>query len=211
MSLNAAFDSPESKRRYVARLYEVDLSVLPLAAPPANPVQVNGLLIPRGEREFETSGDWCNMDAGACAYVDSNQQLVVYSIYHFLAKPGGGGSTPILKSLEFRATDFAPVALIEDGWVELYEQPRLGGRRLSILGPWNASIADTRRAYVDDKRFETARSIRYRADAVQRETGILPPAAQLGGGDDPGSGGGLIAFVTSIRSEHVRAGDVEAW
>ena len=156
---------PLDQGRNVARLYEVDLSVLPLAAPPANPVQVNGLLIPRGEREFETSGDWCNMDAGACAYVDSNQQLIVYSIYHFLAKPGGGGSTPILKCLEFRATDFAPVALIEDGWVELYEQPRLGGRRLSILGPWNASIADTRRAYVDDKRFETARSIRYQLPA----------------------------------------------
>ena len=156
---------PLDQGRNVARLYEVDLSVLPLAAPPANPVQVNGLLIPRGEREFETSGDWCNMDAGACAYVDSNQQLIVYSIYHFLAKPGGGGSTPILKCLEFRATDFAPVALIEDGWVELYEQPRLGGRRLSILGPWNASIADTRRAYADDKRFETARSIRYQLPA----------------------------------------------
>jgi hypothetical protein len=156
---------PLDQGRNVARLYEVDLSVLPLAAPPANPVQVTSLLAPRGEREFETSDDWCNMDAGACAYVDSNQQLIVYSVYHFLAKPRGGGSTPILKCLEFRATDFAPISLIEDGWVELYEQPRLGGRRLSILGPWNASIADTRRAYVDDKRFETARSIRYQLPA----------------------------------------------
>ena len=48
----------------------------------------------RDEREFETSGDWCNMDAGACAYVDSNQQLIVYSVFHFLAKIGGGAVRP---------------------------------------------------------------------------------------------------------------------
>ena len=102
------------------------------------------------------------MDAGACAYVDSNQQLIVYSVFHFLAKiGGGGGDDPVFKCLEFRATDFSTVALIEDGWVDLYEQSGLVGRRLAILGPWTASIQDTSHVFADDLPFTVTRSIRY--------------------------------------------------
>jgi hypothetical protein len=155
--------SPFGAGENKAYLFEVDLAVLPNVTPGAVINLPASFLSFMDEHQFGTSGNWCNMDAGACAYVDSNQQLIVYSVFHFLAKIGGdhGGEDPVLKCLEFRATDFSPIALIEDAWVDLYEQAGLEGRRLSILGPWNASIQDTSLVFVDDLPVLAARSIRY--------------------------------------------------
>lgn len=154
--------NPLDPGKNVAYLFEVDLDLLP--GPRARNVAdlPAGFLQLRDQRELDTSGNWCNMDAGACAYVDSNQQLIVYSVFHFLSKiGGGGGEDPVFKCLEFRATDFSTVALIEDGWIDLYEQSGLVGRRLAILGPWTAAIQDTSRVFADDLPFTVTRSIRY--------------------------------------------------
>jgi hypothetical protein len=155
--------NPLDPGRNVATLFALDLDALP-----DGPAAGNALKLPQkfaefvDVRELDTGGNWCNMDAGGCAYVDSNQQLIVYSVFHFLAKiGGGGGDLPVLKCLEFRATDFSPVALIEDGWVDLYEQAGLVGRRLAVLGPWTASVQDTARVFADDLPFTVSRSIRY--------------------------------------------------
>lgn len=174
--------NPLEPGRNKAYLFEMDVGILPAAVPPGGPAELpQDFLRFQDEREFETSGNWCNMDAGACAYVDSNQQLIVYSVFHFLAKIGGaGGDDPVLKCLEFRATDFSPVALIEDGWVDLYEQAGLVGRRLAFLGPWNASIQDTSRVFADDLPFATTRSIRYQLPAGT--SFVLHPLTDFAGG-----------------------------
>lgn len=173
---------PLNAGRNKAYLFEVDLTLIPTARTRTALVGLPaGFLHFRDEREFETSGNWCNMDAGACAYVDSNQQLIVYSVYHHLTKIGGpGGDDPVLRCLEFRATDFSPIQLIEDGWVDLYERAALQGRRLAILGPFNASIQDTGPIFVDDTQFDVTRSIRY-----QLPTGtafVLHPQTDFAGG-----------------------------
>ena len=150
--------------------------------PAAPPSYRQDFLRFQDEREFETSGNWCNMDAGACAYVDSNQQLMVYSVFHFLAKIGGaGGDDPVLKCLEFQ------------GHRLLSRRPdrgRLGrpvraGRsgRTTIRassGPWNASIQDTSRVFADDLPFTTTRSIRYQLPAGT--SFVLHPLTDFAGG-----------------------------
>ncbi|MEZ0334196.1 MAG: hypothetical protein ACAI18_09325 [Gemmatimonadales bacterium] len=174
--------NPLDPGKNTAYLFEVDLSALPNAARARSPATLpTGFLRYRDEREFETSGNWCNMDAGACAYVDSNQQLIVYSVFHFLAKiGGGGGDDPVFKCLEFRATDFSTVALIEDGWVDLYEQSGLVGRRLAILGPWTASIQDTSHVFADDLPFTVTRSVRYQLPVGT--SFVLYPLTDFSGG-----------------------------
>ena len=166
-NISEAQPNPLDPGRNAAYLFEVDLDAVPDGAPAGNPPKLpQEFLEFVAVREFDTSGNWCNMDAGACAYVDSNQQLIVYSVFHFLAKiGGGGGDLPVLKCLEFRATDFSPIALIEDGWVDFYEQAGLVGRRLAVLGPWTASVQDTSHIFSDDLPFTVTRSIRYQLPA----------------------------------------------
>jgi len=115
-------------------------------------------------RTFEAGGDWYNMDAAACAYVDSNQHLIIYSVHHFLSPMRGesGGEVNALKAIEFRAADFVDVVeRIEDAWVELYEQPGLQGRRLTVLGPLDMPVSNTQKTKVDGKRFERVGSVRF--------------------------------------------------
>jgi len=115
-------------------------------------------------RLFEADEDWYNMDAASCAYVDSNQHLIVYSVHHFLSPFRGesGGQVNALKAIEFRAADFIDVVdRIEDAWVELYEKPGLRGRRITVLGPLDMPIPDTRKTRVNDKRFERVGSVRF--------------------------------------------------
>ncbi len=148
-----------------AYLFKVALGALPATAPQSGPARLPEDFVTLQEScLFETSGNWCNMDAGACVYVDSNQQLIVYSVYHFLAPIRGAATTGdlVMKCLEFRATEFAsPITRIEDAWVDLYEDPGLQGRRLALAGPWDSSIENTERIYADDKQFNVAASIRY--------------------------------------------------
>jgi hypothetical protein len=173
--------NPLDPGRNKAYLFEMDAGILPAAAPAGGPAELpQDFLRFQDEREFQTSGNWCNMDAGACAYVDSNQQLIVYSVFHFLAKIGGGsGELPVLKCLEFRATNFSPIALLEDGWVDLYEQAGLVGRRLAFVGPWNASVQDTSRVFADDLPFTVTRSIRYQLPPGT--SFVLHPLTDFGG------------------------------
>jgi hypothetical protein len=152
-----------------AYLFEVDLPALPLRLPRTGAAQLEPSFLQLANAAvFDTGGNWCNMDAGACAYVDSNQQLIVYSVYHFLERIRGSlvGAPLVLKTLEFRATDFiTPVTRIEDAWVELYEDPGMQGLRLALLGPWDSSIEDAERIYVDDKPFTSAASARVQVPA----------------------------------------------
>jgi hypothetical protein len=70
--------------------------------------------------------------------------------------------------------------LIEDGWVDLYEQAGLVGRRLAVLGPWTASVQDTSRIFSDDLPFTVARSIRYQLPAGT--SFVLHPHTDFAGG-----------------------------
>jgi hypothetical protein len=147
-----------------AYLMKVDLACLPAVDQEAPIALTEDFLSPIATRTFATSGNWCNMDAGSCAYVDNNQQLIVYSVYHFMAPIRAGLTTgdPALKCLEFRATSFGePILDFEDAWVELYEQQGLQGRRLTLLGHLESSIEDTRHAFVEGHPFMGAMSARY--------------------------------------------------
>jgi hypothetical protein len=115
-------------------------------------------------RVFESAGDWFNMDAGACAYVDSNQQLMVYAVYHFLSPLRDRKTNDRLgfKFVEFRATEFMDIVdRIEDAWVELYEASSCSGRRLALFGPWDSSIENTSQCFVCDDPFERPVSVRF--------------------------------------------------
>ncbi len=119
-------------------------------------------------RVFDNDGDWFNMDAGASAYVDSNQQLIVYAVHHFLTPLRGKktGDTLGFKCVEFRATEFIEVVdRIEDAWVELYEDGNCNGRRLALIGPWDSSIENTRQCFADDEPFEQPISVRFQIPA----------------------------------------------
>jgi hypothetical protein len=150
-----------------AYLFEVTLpdewlDTPPLATPgPELPADFVTFL---SARVFDTAGDWFNMDAGACAYVDSNQQLIVYGVHHFLTPLRGKktGDRLGFKCVEFRATAFADVIdRIEDAWVELYDDEAFGGRRLALLGPWDSSIENTKQSFVGEDPFEMPVSVRF--------------------------------------------------
>jgi hypothetical protein len=147
-----------------AYLMKVDLAYLPAFNKEAPVALTEAFLTPVATRTFATSGNWCNMDAGSCAYVDNNQQLIVYSVYHFMAPIRAGLTTGDLavKCLEFRSTSFGePILDLEDAWVELYEHPGLEGRRLTLLGHSECSIEDTRHAFVGGHPFTGVMSTRY--------------------------------------------------
>ncbi|MCI0436230.1 MAG: hypothetical protein L0271_21695 [Gemmatimonadetes bacterium] len=115
-------------------------------------------------RVFEHAGDWYNMDAGASAYVDSNQQLILYAVYHFLTPFRGKkkGDVLVLKCVEYRAHDFTDVIdHIEDAWIELYEGTDCSGRRVTLLGPLDASFEDTKHCFCEDASFQVVRSARF--------------------------------------------------
>ncbi|HYH80097.1 MAG TPA: hypothetical protein VEX86_09870 [Longimicrobium sp.] len=184
--------NPLSAGENRAYLFKVAHEMLPLAPVP-QPAQLAGSFMAFVDsKRFETSGNWCNMDAGSCAYVDSSQQLVVYSVYHFLAPIRGDLMTApmVLKCLEFRATRFAArIDRIEDAWIDLYEEPGLAGRRLALLGPWDSSIEDTARVTADDRVFDVTASVRYqipddRAFVLHPQPGFtgVPPLVLTGTG-----------------------------
>ena len=156
--------NPLDPGKNVGLVFRVDLDSIPSSPPAAGnptPALPSSFVSKKAEREFQTSGNWCNMDAGTGTYVDSSRQLIVYSVYHFMARVHGRNILTI-KALEFRATNFTEeVTRLEDGWVDVYEDLGLDGRRLSILGPWDASIEDTDEAFVDDRSFAAAASVRY--------------------------------------------------
>jgi hypothetical protein len=119
------------------------------------------------DHAFTAAGDWYNMDAGACAYVDSNQQLLVYSVYHHRA-PFRGKDTDTLavKCSEFRSVEFqSTIDRIDDAWVELYEGPGPTGRRLAVLGPWEWSVENTKQCYVNDRSFAAVSAVQFQIPA----------------------------------------------
>jgi hypothetical protein len=158
---NTSGAAPEFPGDDVAYLFEVDLNALPASAP-ANPLLLGDDFLGQAEPPcvFVCSKRWYNMDAGSCAYVDSNQQLIIYSVYHFIQRLRRRSILGI-KCQEFRATTFAsPIDRIEDAWVDLYEGPEMEGRRLTLLGPWDSSVENAKRIFADDKRFDFTASIR---------------------------------------------------
>ncbi len=156
------------------RAYLFDV-LLPEAWLDEDPVFADGVLpFPPGAVNFVTArildqaGDWYNMDAGASAYVDSNQQLIVYAVYHFLTPFRGKktGDVLVLKCMEYRARSFADIVdHIEDAWVELYEEPACTGRRVTLLGPLDASFEDTKHCFAEDRSFQKVQSARWQIPA----------------------------------------------
>jgi hypothetical protein len=139
---------------------------------------------------FTYSGDWFNMDAGSGAYVDSNQQLIVYSVAHH-RNPVAGRLA--IKCREFRSTDFADlIVLLEDAWVELYEGPGASGRRLTLLGPWESSLANAA-----DRSSESPDGLKVAATRFQIPEGtayVLYPAQDF-------QGTGAVALVGTGKVE----------
>jgi hypothetical protein len=147
-----------------AYLFRVALDLVPLQ-PSAEPAELPELFMSLVDSKlFDPGGNWCNMDAGSCAYVDSSQQLILYSVYHFLTPIRSAALVADLafKCLEFRATNFAdPVTRLEDGWVDLYAEAGLAGRHLALLGAFDVSIEETKRVFADDQPFTATASVRY--------------------------------------------------
>jgi hypothetical protein len=162
-------NDPGHNRAYLYRVALPAPWLLPTfdpAAEPANATLTN-VAVFVDDHAFTPAGDWYNMDAGACAYVDSNQQLIVYSVFHHRT-PFRGKDTDTLavKCTEFRSAEFQPsIDRIDDAWVELYEGPGPTGRRLAVLGPWEWSIENTKQCYVEDRSFAAVSAVRFQIPA----------------------------------------------
>lgn len=155
---------PPFEGKNKAYLFEVKLPPAWLRDPP-EPMDTAPKVKFVAEKKFEYHGDWYNMDGSGGLYVDSNQNLIVYSTYHFrtpLRKSVFKKQKYVIKSLEFRATDFSEtINSIKDGWVELYKDLGFEGPRLAITGPWEATVADYSKIRVNDKKFKKVKSVKF--------------------------------------------------
>jgi hypothetical protein len=166
--------------------------------PDGPPAVLPADLVHRIDRHvFTYSGDWFSTDAGAGAYVDSNQQLIVYSVAHH-RNPVAGRLA--VKCMEFRSTDFADsIVLLEDAWVELYEGPGATGRRLTLLGPWESSLANAADRSSEDPGWLKVAAVRFQIP--EGTAYVLYPARDF-------QGSGALVLVGTGRVEGIPlAGD----
>jgi len=194
-------------------LFGVDLTNLPNQQPAAGPArQPAKFLQPAGCVVFDPDGHWCNMDAGAGAYVNRNRQLVVYSVFHFLEQIGGTATwpDPVLRCLEFRATDGGSTDQVEDGWVDLYDEGGLLGRRVGLTYTDILTLGATALAPAGGGAFTSVRSLRFQLPAssalvLYPEPGFAgSPALVLPGGgirDVNVLATGFAGLVRSCRVE----------
>ena len=146
------------------------------------------------DHDFSFEGDWYNMDAGSCAYVDSNQQLIIYGAYHHRTPFRKSSSSKLtIKVSEFRSTAFAEsIDRIEDAWVELYEGPGPAGRRVTMLGPFDSSIEDTAECFAQDQPFKQASAARFQIPA-ERAYVLYPKQSFQGDGALVLAGSGKVS------------------
>lgn len=200
-----------------AVLFEVNRGVIPREAPAGGPRELSETVLSYvDEVNLGTNGNWCNLDAGACAYVDSDQQLLVYGVYHFLARLGGHAATDRLafKALEYRATEFGPITHVEDAWVDLHEEAGLQGRHLA-LNHWNWAVEHLGHLLADGEPLRAVRSLEYQLPPDQAfvlypgaEFRGHPPLALIGDGSRKGLdvlGTDFAGLVGSCRLEPASA------
>lgn len=93
-----------------------------------------------------------------------------------------------LRCAEFRQDLAATTPVIQDieeGWIDLFEEPGFLGRRLSILGTRDARIPDYRKIFVQDRSFgDTVSSVRFQLPAgttyrLYRDHGFAPATRDL--------------------------------
>ena len=81
----------------------------------------------------------CNMDAGASVYVDKSGELMFYSCYHWV------------RDFQLRFNEFRPhskdiakneITDPDEAWIDMYEDDRLRGKRMSLIGRRNSTFAD---------------------------------------------------------------------
>ena len=155
--------NPVDPGENIAYLFEVTLPDDWLKEPPEQTKEIPSLKL-ISQKKFDNQSDWYNMDASGGIYVDSNQQLVVYSSYHFRTplRKSFIKQKFVIKSLEFRATEFANrIDSIKDAWIELYKDHGFKDHRLAIIGPWESSIADYGKIRVNDKKFKRVKSVKF--------------------------------------------------
>lgn len=106
---------------------------------------------------FCRNREYYNFDAAGGIYVDHNEGLYLYSGYHWRVNE-------TIRFAEFRSTP-DPASVIDDiqkAWIDLFEEPKFGGRRLSILGEKESGIADYGKIFVQGGDFnDKVSSVKY--------------------------------------------------
>jgi hypothetical protein len=109
-------------------------------------------------RQFFCRDVYGNFDAAAGFHVDEAGRLHLYSAFHWRYDES-------ILITEFRhepAADAGIITNIQDAWVDLYEDDRFSGRRLSIIGTKDENLPDYGRIAVQGGTFnEKASSVRF--------------------------------------------------
>lgn len=101
----------------------------------------------------------CNMDAGASVYVDKSGELIFYSCYHWV------------QDFQLRFNEFRPpseniadheITDPDEAWIDMYEDDRLRGKRMSLIGLRNSTFADFENVRIKGESFNNkVSSIQY--------------------------------------------------
>lgn len=122
-----------------------------------------GLLTPRvsleGSRRLERGGDYHNLAASGGIHVDRlTRELLLYGGFHWRIKK----QIRLAEWVGDLSPDDAVIDDVARGRIDLFEDPDLRGRRLSIYGRRDAAIEDYDKIRVRDKSFgDRVSSIRY--------------------------------------------------
>lgn len=107
---------------------------------------------------FSKNREYYNLDAAGGIYIDPDEGLYLYAGYHWRV-------FNTIRFAEFRSQpDPAEHVIdnIENSWIDLFEEPKFGGARLSILRKKESSIRDYSKIFVQGGGFDKkASSVRY--------------------------------------------------
>jgi hypothetical protein len=143
---NGSSMSPTVPGPDLADLHLVELDARMLADPPE-------AVTPRirflRDRQFFCRDVYGNFDGGAGFHIDEAGHLHLYSVFHWRYDES-------ILITEFRhdpEDDCDDVTLIQDAWIDLYEDHEFGGRRLSIIGTRDENLPDYARIAVQGASF----------------------------------------------------------
>ncbi|MFB0565301.1 MAG: hypothetical protein ACETWK_06430 [Candidatus Aminicenantaceae bacterium] len=108
-------------------------------------------------KQFFPNREYCNFSAAAGIHVGSKCKLSLYGGYYYRV-----GDT--IKFMEFRSLpdQKSEIQDIQDAWIDLYEEPNCGGRRLSVVGMRESMIPDYSKLFVQGGGFnDKVSSVKY--------------------------------------------------